>query len=109
MPRKPRDIDAELKLLAERTKSLRARKIDQLGELVIATGADTLDPETLAGALLAAAAEKTADAREAWRARGQAFFRKQQRQRKDGAGNSAAAAPATHGGPAPDPMGAKAG
>ena len=47
--RKPRDIDSELKALAERAKQLKERRIQQLGELVIATGADALDAETLAG------------------------------------------------------------
>jgi hypothetical protein len=51
--RKPRDFDAELKALDERAKQLRERRLAQFGELVIATAADTLDVETLAGALLA--------------------------------------------------------
>ena len=50
--RKPRDIDSELKALAERAKQLKERRVQQLGELVIATGADAIDAETLAGALL---------------------------------------------------------
>ncbi|MBK7284939.1 MAG: conjugal transfer protein TraD [Sphingomonadales bacterium] len=50
--RKPRDIDSELKALAERAKQLKERRVQQLGELVIATGADGMDAETLAGALL---------------------------------------------------------
>jgi hypothetical protein len=56
--RKPRDFDAELKALDERAKQLRERRLAQFGELVIATGADALDVETLAGALLAAAESK---------------------------------------------------
>ena len=51
MMRKPRDFDSELKALHDKAQ-LKARKVQQLGELVIATGADTVDPETLAGALL---------------------------------------------------------
>ena len=51
--RKVRDFDAELKALNERAKLLRARKIQQFGELIEATGADTLEPDLLAGALLA--------------------------------------------------------
>ena len=40
--RKPRDYDAELKALSERAAELKSRKVQQLGELVIATGADAL-------------------------------------------------------------------
>jgi hypothetical protein len=36
--RKPRDVDAELKALEDKTKELKTRKVRQLGELVIATG-----------------------------------------------------------------------
>ena len=39
--RKPRDFDAELKALGDEARDLRNRKVQQLGELVIATGADT--------------------------------------------------------------------
>ena len=75
--RKPRDIDAELKTLEERTRELKARRVTQLGELVSATGADTLPLEALAGVLLAAV-EQAKDKPEAvarWTERGQAFFR----------------------------------
>lgn len=74
--RKPRDIDAELRALADKAKQLKSRKVTQLGELVIATGADELEPEILAGALLAAQASKDASSREAWKTQGEAFFRK---------------------------------
>ena len=47
--RKPRDIDSELKALADKAKGLKAKRVLQLGELVTVTGADTLDLETLAG------------------------------------------------------------
>jgi hypothetical protein len=80
--RKPRDIDAELKALADKAKGLKARKITQLGELVAATGADSLDVDTLAGVLLSAVEEKDAAAKEAWRRKGTAFF---QRARRSGA------------------------
>src|SRR3546814_6016467 len=52
--RKPRDFDSELKAIGERAKLLQEKKLRQLGELAVATGADTLPIETLAGALLAA-------------------------------------------------------
>ena len=41
--RKPRDFDSELQVLTEKAKQLKVRKVQQLGELVIATGADALD------------------------------------------------------------------
>jgi len=72
--RKPRDFDAELRALSDRAKQLRACKVQQLGELVIACQADTMPVEQLAGALLAAAAGSDAAAKEAWRKRGAAFF-----------------------------------
>jgi hypothetical protein len=74
MMRKPRDIDAELKALAEKAKLLKERRVQQLGELVIAAGADTIDAETLAGALLVIAETRDRAKLEAWRKRGDAFF-----------------------------------
>lgn len=79
--RKVRDYDAELKALGDKARALKARKVQQLGELVTSTGADALDPDVLAGAL-AAAVEANAEAKEAWRAKGVAFF--QGRGRKAG-------------------------
>ena len=72
--RKPRDIDAELKALAEKAKLLKERRVQQLGELVIATSADSTDAETLAGALLMIAETTEAARKESWRKRGAAFF-----------------------------------
>lgn len=80
--RKVRDYDAELKALNDKARSLKAKKVEQLGALVTATGANALDAETLAGVLLDAVASKDADAKEAWRAKGAAFF--QRRGRKAG-------------------------
>lgn len=74
--RKPRDIDAELKALQEKAKQLKAQRTIQLGELVEATGADSLSIEALAGVLLAAI-EQADDKPEAvarWTERGTAFF-----------------------------------
>lgn len=84
--RKPRDIDAELKALADKQRNLKQRKVIQLGELVVATGADRIDAETLAGVLLDAL-DRTSDAeaKEAWRARGEAFFRRERRARSNDA------------------------
>ena len=77
--RKPRDFDLELQALSEKSKQLKSRKVLQLGELVIATGADTLDPDTLTGALLGIVRTKDGKEREAWRASGAAFFQRQSR------------------------------
>ncbi|NQE60782.1 hypothetical protein E1H18_470 [Caulobacter sp. RHG1] len=73
--RKPRDFDAELKSLEDKAKTLKDRKVRQLGELVIATGADALDIDTLAGGLLDLADAGNAARKEAWRKRGSGFFR----------------------------------
>ncbi|MBC9031831.1 conjugal transfer protein TraD [Sphingomonas sp. JC676] len=72
--RKPRDFDSEMKALNERAKLLKERKLHQLGELVIAAGADVLAVDVLAGAMLAAAETKDAATVEVWRKRGAAFF-----------------------------------
>lgn len=80
--RKVRDYDAELKALGDKARQLKAKRVEQLGQLVAATGADALDAETLAGALLDAVGTKDAGAKEAWRAKGAAFF--QRRGRKGG-------------------------
>jgi hypothetical protein len=72
--RKPRDFDAELKALGDKARDLKGRKVQQLGELVIATGADSLSADELAGALIVLAETKEAGKREAWARRGAAFF-----------------------------------
>ncbi|KGD96678.1 conjugal transfer protein TraD [Rhizobium sp. YS-1r] len=77
--RKPRDFDAELKALEDKAKELKFRKMQQLGELVIATGADSLNPDELAGALIVLAETKDAGKREAWAKRGAAWFRSKSR------------------------------
>ena len=78
--RKPRDIDSELAALEAKAKTLRERRVRQLGELVIATGADAFDADTLAGALLGAATTKDAGMKEGWRKAGAAFFQRSSRQ-----------------------------
>ena len=40
--RKVRDYDAELNALRDKAKAIKARKVEQLGALVVATGADAL-------------------------------------------------------------------
>jgi hypothetical protein len=79
MMRKPRDFDAELKSLEDKTRDLKARKVQQLGELVISTGADALSAEELAGALIVLAETKDAGKREAWAKRGAVFFQSRTR------------------------------
>src|SRR3546814_8864334 len=64
--RKPRDFDAALKALDAKAKQLRQRKVTQLGELVVATGADALAVEELVGALLAAVTGGDFVAKEDW-------------------------------------------
>ena len=80
--RKVRDYDAELKALGDKARAIKAKRIEQLGQLVAATGADAIDAETLAGVLLDAVGSKDAGAKEAWRSKGAAFF--QRRGRKGG-------------------------
>ncbi|TZG25660.1 conjugal transfer protein TraD [Sphingomonas montanisoli] len=77
--RKVRDFDAELKALNDRAKMLKQRKIQQFGELIEATGADALDPDLLAGALLAVVAETDKAIMTKWSARGAQFFRETSR------------------------------
>lgn len=72
--RKPRDFDAELKTLSDKARQLKEQRLRQLGELVIATSADALPLEQLAGALLAAAEAEDKTTKEGWRQRGAAFF-----------------------------------
>ena len=74
--RKPRNYDSELQALSDKAKQLKDRKVHQLGELVIATGADALPVEQLAGLLLSAVETTDATTREGWRRRGATFFRR---------------------------------
>lgn len=86
--RKVRDYDAELKALGDKARALKAKRVEQLGQLVAATGADGLDAETLAGVLLDAVGSKDAGAKEAWRAKGAAFFQRRGRKGAVAVGNS---------------------
>ena len=109
--RKPRDIDAELKALAEKQKLLRSKRTVQLGELVTATGADALDTETLVGVLLDAIDKAKADAnlKEAWQRRGEAFFRRQRRKQANDSDDAAPESVVDHEGAAPVGGGAETG
>ncbi|NYF33832.1 conjugal transfer protein TraD [Sphingopyxis sp. JAI108] len=91
--RKPRDFDTELQALADKAKALKTKKQGQLGELVIATAADALSIEQLAGALLEAVGAEAAR-KEAWRKSGAAFFRGDGARARGGAGRNAGGASA---------------
>ena len=99
--RKPRDYDAELKALEDKARELKIRKVQQLGELVIAAGADALTAEELAGALVALAETKDAAKREAWAKRGAAFFRSKSRRSAKVSNNHNGGTPAQPGSPQP--------
>ncbi|MER9262067.1 MULTISPECIES: conjugal transfer protein TraD [unclassified Mesorhizobium] len=97
--RKPRDFDAELKALDEKARELKMRKIQQLGELVIATGADQLSTDELAGALVGITETKDAAKREAWAKRGVMFFESGSRRTATGSQRNPRGAPAQPGSP----------
>ena len=78
--RKPRDYKTELKALGDKTRLLKERKVQQLGEPVIAADADALDAHLLAGVLLQAAQTKDTTVTEGWCRRWAGWF-----QRKRGA------------------------
>ena len=106
--RKPVDLDAQIKALQEKAKSLKDRQRTQLGDLVLATGADTLPLEALAGVLLAAVeqAREKPETVARWAERGTAFFRGDGRQGNRGKRNRAGdPAPGTPGNDAPAPAG----
>jgi DNA-binding protein H-NS len=92
--RKPRDFDTELKALGDKARDLRSRKVQQLGELVIATGADTLTADELAGALIVLAETKDNRKMEAWAKRGAAFFQSRVRRNAKASGRDVVGAPA---------------
>ncbi|WP_171219203.1 conjugal transfer protein TraD [Enterovirga aerilata] len=91
--RKPRDFDTELKALEDKARDLKARKVQQLGELVIATGADALTTDELAGALIVLAETKDTGKREAWAKRGAAFFQSRARRSAPSPDRDAVGAP----------------
>ena len=74
--RKVRDYDAELKALSDKARLIKARKVEQLGALVVATGADALDLEVIAGMLRHGVMEAQVDSvKESWRADGATFLK----------------------------------
>lgn len=99
--RKPRDFDAELKSLEDKARDLKVRKVQQLGELVISTGADALSADELAGALIVLAETTDAGKRETWAKRGVAFFQSRSGRSAKATGRDAGGAPAQPGGTQP--------
>lgn len=97
--RKPRDFDTELKALEDKARELKARKVHQLGELVIATGADQLSTDELAGALVAITETKDTATREAWAKRGVMFFANRSRRAAPASQRNPRSAPTQRGGP----------
>jgi DNA-binding protein H-NS len=106
--RKPRDFDGELKALQDKSRELKSRKVLGLGELVIATGADSLSADELAGALIVLAETKDAGKREAWAKRGAAFFQSRARRNAPAAERNASSARAQPGGTQPSTGGKSA-
>jgi hypothetical protein len=91
--RKVRDYDAELNALRDKAKAIKARKVEQLGALVVATGADALDLEVIAGMLRHGVMEARVEAvKESWRADGAMFLEKRGRKRHGAAGGNTASA-----------------
>ena len=85
--RKVRDYDAELKALSEKARLIKARKVEQLGALVVATGADALDLEVIAGMLRQGVMEAKLDSvKESWRAEGATFLKSRGRKGNGPAG-----------------------
>jgi hypothetical protein len=96
-PRRPRDIDAELRALQDKARQLRTKQKAQLGELLLATGAaEALDPEALAGLLLHGLeqAKSNPEMAAGWRQRGAAFFRRERVSTDSAGGGKAATASA---------------
>src|SRR5262245_44190220 len=106
MMRKPRDFDAELTALGDKARDVKSRKVQQLGELLIAIGADALTANELAGALIVLAETKDAGKREAWSKRGTAFLQGRSRRNAPTTDRDTGSAPAQPGGTRP-PSGGK--
>ena len=99
--RKPRDFDGELKALQDKARDLKSRKVQRLGELVIASGADSLSADELAGALIMLAETKDTARKEAWAKRGAAFFQSRTRRTAPAAERNIGGARAQPGGAQP--------
>ena len=102
MARKPKDYDAELQALMERTKKVKSAKTVQLGEIAQLVGADALPLEAFAGALMAALeqSKKQPEAIARWTERGEALFQKGGKRGKTPKPSDVAAAGTGNGSPA---------
>lgn len=99
--RKVRDYDAELKALSEKARLIKARKVEQFGALVVATGADALDLEVIAGMLCHGVIEaQVQSVKEDWRAEGARFLRTRGRKGRGAADGDRSGIEAKHGGAA---------
>ena len=97
--RKVRDYDAELKALNDKARALKARKVEQLGALVVATGADALDLEVIVGMLRNGVVEAQVDSvKESWRAEGATFLGRRGRKGHGTANGDGSGAQAKRGG-----------
>jgi len=70
------NFHAEAEILGERVRKTKMRRLEHLGVLVTATGADSLSSATLVGALLHVVDIIDIDQRETWAAAGAAFFQR---------------------------------
>jgi hypothetical protein len=75
--------------------------VRQLGELVIATGADSLSADELAGALIVLTETKDTGKKEAWARRGAAFFQGRARRNASATDRDVDRPPAQPGGSQP--------
>jgi len=87
--------------LRDKARDLKSRKVQQLGELVIATGADAPSANELAGALIMLAETKDSGKREAWARRGAAFFQRRSRRNAPATDRDTDGAPAQPSGAQP--------
>jgi hypothetical protein len=83
-----------LKTLEMKARQLKTGRQAQLGELVLASGADALTAEEPAGALLAGGTTTDRATKEAWRKRGAAFFSSKRQKLGNRATNEPASAAA---------------
>jgi Conjugal transfer protein TraD len=60
------DSDAELRALNDKMRSVKARTVEQLGALIVASVPGADGAKTVAGALLAVVASNEVDEKEAW-------------------------------------------
>lgn len=89
------------RLWRRRPGELKTRKVQQLGELAIATGADALTVEELAGALVVLMETTDAGKRETWAKRGAVFFRSKSRRSASAPDRDAGCAATQSGGAQP--------